>query len=55
MTEKWPSYEVANEDIVHALGVMNINYVRFETTHVYMLSAVSNVSTKQAAAGNSRP
>jgi len=48
-TEKWPTYEVANEDVVHALGVMNINYVRFETTHVYMLSAVSNISTNQAA------
>jgi hypothetical protein len=28
---------------------MNINYVRFEATHVYMLSAVSNISTNQAA------
>ena len=49
MNDKWPTYEVANEDVVHALGVMNINYVRFETTHVYMLSAVSNISTNQAA------
>ncbi|WP_426440097.1 hypothetical protein [Bradyrhizobium genosp. P] len=49
MTEKWPTYEVASEDVVHALGVMNINYLRFETTHVYMLSAVSNISTNQAA------
>jgi hypothetical protein len=28
MTE-WPSYKVADEAVVHALGVMNINYVRF--------------------------
>lgn len=49
MNDKWPTYELANEDVVHALGVMNINYVRFETTHVYMLSAVSNISTNQAA------
>jgi hypothetical protein len=49
MTTKWPTYEVADESVVHALGVMNINYVRFETTHVYVLSAVSNISTNQAA------
>ncbi len=49
MSEQWPSYTVADEAVVHALGVMNINYVRFETTHVYMLSAISNISTNQAA------
>jgi hypothetical protein len=32
MTDKWPSYRVADDDSVYALGVMNINYVRFEAT-----------------------
>ena len=50
----WPSYEVADETVVHALGVMNINYVRFEVTHVLVLAAVSNISTNQAAVFSSR-
>jgi hypothetical protein len=49
MTEQWPSYKVADNAVVHALGVMNINFVRFEATQVYMLSAVANISTNQAA------
>ncbi len=49
MSEHWPSYRVADEAVVHALGVMNINFVRFEATQVYMLSAVADISTNQAA------
>jgi hypothetical protein len=49
MTEQWPSYKVADDAVVYALGVMNINFVRFEATQVYMLSAVANISTNQAA------
>jgi hypothetical protein len=54
MTEKWPSYEVATEPVIHALGVMNINYVRFERTHVWMLAATGNMSEDQAAVFVSR-
>lgn len=52
--EKWPAYEVADEAVVHALGVMNINYVRFERTHVWMLAATANVTEEQAAVFVSR-
>jgi hypothetical protein len=54
MTEKWPTYEVANDDVVHALGVMNINYVRFERTHVWMLAAIGNLTEPQAIVFASR-
>jgi hypothetical protein len=54
VSEQWPSYTIADEAVVHALGVMNINYVRFEATHVYMLSAISNISTNQAAVFSAR-
>jgi hypothetical protein len=47
MTEKWPAYEVANEAVVHALGVMNINYV-------WMLAATGNMTEDQAAVFVSR-
>lgn len=40
MAEKWPTFEVANEGVVHALGIMNINYVRFEL-HGYRDSALN--------------
>jgi len=30
--EKWPRYEVAPEDSVYAVGVVSINYARFERT-----------------------
>jgi hypothetical protein len=36
MTEQWPSCKVADDAVVQALGVMNINFVRFEATQVYM-------------------
>jgi hypothetical protein len=54
MTEKWPAYEVATDDVVHALGVMNINYVRFERTHVWMLAATGNLTEPQALVFASR-
>ena len=54
MTDKWPSYKVADDDSVCALGVMNINYVRFEATLVYMLAAVANMKPNQAAVFISR-
>jgi hypothetical protein len=49
MTEKWPTYEVATDDVVHALGVMNINYVRFERTHVWVMGATGNLTTEPQA------
>lgn len=45
---------VASDDVVHALGVMNINYVRFERTHVWMLAAVGNLTEPQAVVFASR-
>lgn len=54
MIQKWPPYEVADEAVIHALGVMNINYVRFERTHVWMLAATGNMSEDQAAVVASR-
>jgi hypothetical protein len=54
MTERWPRYEVADDAVVHALGVMNINYVRFERTHVWMLAATANLTEPQAAVFVSR-
>ena len=49
MMEKWPTYEVAPEDAVYAVGVVSINYARFERTHVWMLAAVANMPEEQAA------
>jgi hypothetical protein len=49
LQEEWPCYEVADESVVHALGVMNINYVRFERTHVWMLAATADLTEEQAA------
>ena len=49
MTLRWPTYEVAPEDSVYALGVVSINYTRFERTHVWMLAAVANMTEDQAA------
>jgi hypothetical protein len=54
MTERWPIYEVADEAVVHALGVMNINYVRFERTHVWMLAATGGLTEPQALVFTSR-
>ena len=54
MTDKWPTYKVADDDSIYALGVMNINYVRFEATLVYMLAAVANMKQNQAAVFISR-
>ena len=47
--EKWPRYEVAPEDSVYAVGVVSINYARFERTHVWMLAAVANMPEEHAA------
>jgi hypothetical protein len=54
MTEQWPPYKVADEQSVHALGVMKINHVRFETTLVFMLAAVANMKQNRAAVFISR-
>jgi hypothetical protein len=48
MNQRWPTYEVADDEVVRALGVMNINYVRFERTHVWMLAATANLTKEQA-------
>jgi hypothetical protein len=49
MQHKWPHYEVAPDESIHALGVVSINYTRFECTNVWMLAAVANISEMQAA------
>jgi len=33
--EKWPRYEVANEDTIFALGVVSINYARASNERTY--------------------
>jgi hypothetical protein len=48
MEIKWPTYEVASDDAVYALGVVSINYARFERTHVWMLAAVANMAEEHA-------
>ena len=45
----WPNYEVAPSDSVYALGVVSINYARFERTNVWVLAAVANMSELQAS------
>jgi hypothetical protein len=50
----WPQYQVAPSDSVHALGVVSINYARFELTHVWMLAAVANLQERQAAVISAR-
>jgi hypothetical protein len=50
MEHKWPTYEVAPDDSIHALGVVSINYARFERTNVWMLCAVANMSEEHASA-----
>jgi hypothetical protein len=50
----WPQYEVAQPEIVYALGVVTINYTRFERTHVWMLCAVANMPEAQSAVFNAR-
>jgi hypothetical protein len=50
----WPRYQVAPAESVHALGVVSINYARFELTHVWMLAAVANLQERQAAVISTR-
>jgi hypothetical protein len=50
----WPNYRVAPADSVHALGVVSINYARFELTHVWMLASVANMQERQAAVVSAR-
>jgi hypothetical protein len=40
---KWPQYEVADDAAVYAIGVVSINYARFERTFAWMASAVANI------------
>lgn len=54
LVEKWPRYEVAPEDSVYALGVVSINYARFERTHVWMIAAVANMQERHAAVISAR-
>jgi hypothetical protein len=49
MQHKWPTYEVAPEDSVYALGVVSINYARFERTNVWVLAAVASMTELQAS------
>jgi hypothetical protein len=41
----WPQYEVAPPDTVFALGVVSINYARFERSNVWMIAAVMSART----------
>lgn len=50
----WPSYQVAPPDSVYALGVVSINYARFELTHTWMLAAVANIQARQATVISTR-
>lgn len=50
----WPQYQVAPAESIHALGVVSINYARFELTHVWMLAAVANLQERQAAVISAR-
>jgi len=44
----WPTYQVAPPESVYALGVVSINFARFELTHTWMLAAVANIRERQA-------
>lgn len=48
MQLKWPQYEVADDAVVCAVGVVSINYARFERTHTWMASAVANIPEARA-------
>jgi hypothetical protein len=50
----WPNYQVAHFDSVYALGVVNINFSRFELTHTWMLAAVANIQERQATVISAR-
>ena len=50
----WPQYEVAPSDTVFALGVVSINYARFERTNVWMIAAVANMREPHAAVMSAR-
>jgi hypothetical protein len=50
----WPQYEVAPPDTVFALGVVSINYARFERTNVWMIAAVANMREAHAAVMSAR-
>jgi hypothetical protein len=45
-----PTYLVAPPDSVHALGVVSINFARFEMTNNGMLAAVANIGEQDATA-----
>ena len=50
----WPEYDVAPSESVYALGVVSINYAKFERTHVWMLAAVANMKEDHAAVVSAR-
>jgi hypothetical protein len=45
----WPNYAVAPSDSVFALGVVSINYARFERAVTWVFAAVSGMSEEYAA------
>jgi hypothetical protein len=49
MQLKWPQYEVADDETLRALGVVSVNFARWERTHVWMLAAVANLTEANAA------
>lgn len=48
MDQRWPTYEVAPDESIHAIGVMSINFARFERSIVWMLAAVGNLPEAEA-------
>jgi hypothetical protein len=54
MEYKWPYYEVADDQAVYALGVVSINFARFERTNIWMLAALANMKEEHAALFTSR-
>jgi hypothetical protein len=49
MQRKWPTYEVAPDEAIHALGVVSINYTRFERAQTWVMAAVGQLSEEEAS------
>jgi hypothetical protein len=48
MQHKWPTYEVASDDAIYALGVVSINYTRFERAQTWVMAAVGRLPEDEA-------
>lgn len=47
-TPVWPTYQVAPTDSIFALGVVSINYARFERAVIWISAAVSGLPEEYA-------